>query len=138
VEATEQHDLETELQRVVLHAKKDDVAGVNQDVGDLDEEQVGEDSLEGDEEDDEGCSACILEAFVVFNAFRSTQHRLNSASTAFSNSPGRMHFGAHKVKFKWKTQVLTFNFTFQSKFTGKLRYGKGKLQLYARAQIVCC
>jgi hypothetical protein len=29
------------------------VAGVNQDVGDLDEKQVGVDSLEGDEEDDE-------------------------------------------------------------------------------------
>jgi hypothetical protein len=57
VEATEQHDLENELQRVARHAKEGDVAGVNQDVGDLDEEQVGEDSLEGDEEDDEGCSA---------------------------------------------------------------------------------
>jgi hypothetical protein len=52
VECTEQHDLENELQSVARHAKEDDVAGVNQDVGDLDEEQFGEDSLEGDEEDD--------------------------------------------------------------------------------------
>jgi hypothetical protein len=43
VEATEQHDLENELQSVARHAQEDDVAGVNQDVGDLDEEQVGED-----------------------------------------------------------------------------------------------
>jgi hypothetical protein len=57
VKATEQHDLENELQSVARHAKEDDVAGVNQDVGDLDEEQVHEDSLEGDVEDDEGCSA---------------------------------------------------------------------------------
>jgi hypothetical protein len=32
VEATEQHDLENELQSVARHAKEDDVAGVNQDV----------------------------------------------------------------------------------------------------------
>jgi hypothetical protein len=49
VEATEQYDLENELQSVVRHAKEDEVAGVNQDVGDLDAEQVGVDSLEGDE-----------------------------------------------------------------------------------------
>jgi hypothetical protein len=102
VEATEQHDLENDLQSVARHAKEDDVAGVNQNVGDLDEEQVGEDSLEGDEEDDEGCSACILEAFVVYNGFRTTQHRFNSASSAFSNLPGKMHFGAHKVKLNGK------------------------------------
>jgi hypothetical protein len=57
LEATEQHDLENELQSVARHAKDDDVAGVNQDVGDLDEERAGEDSLEEDEEDNEGCSA---------------------------------------------------------------------------------
>jgi hypothetical protein len=52
VGATEQYDLESELQSVARHAKEDDVVCVNQDVGDLDEEQVGVDSLEGDEEDD--------------------------------------------------------------------------------------
>jgi hypothetical protein len=34
VEATEQYDLENELQSVARHAKEDDVAGVNQGVGD--------------------------------------------------------------------------------------------------------
>jgi hypothetical protein len=105
VKATEQHDLDNELQSVARHAKQDDVAGVNQDVGDLDEEQVGEDSHEGDEEDDEGCSAWILEAFVVFNGFR-TQQRFNSASSAFSNLPGKMQFGAHKVKLNGKHKCI--------------------------------
>jgi hypothetical protein len=53
VEATEQYDLENELQTVARHVKKDDVAGVNRDVGELCEEQVGADSCEGDVEDSE-------------------------------------------------------------------------------------
>jgi hypothetical protein len=53
VEATEQYDLENELQSVARHAKKDDVAGVNRDVGDLHQEQVGVDLCEEDIEDND-------------------------------------------------------------------------------------
>jgi hypothetical protein len=53
VEATEQYGLENELQSVATHAKEDDVAGVNQEVGNLDEEQVGVESFKRDEEDNE-------------------------------------------------------------------------------------
>jgi hypothetical protein len=53
VEATEQYDLKNVLQSVARHAQEDDVAGVNQEVGDLHEEHVGVDLFEGDEDDDE-------------------------------------------------------------------------------------
>jgi hypothetical protein len=51
VEATEQYDLENELQSGARHAKEDEVVCVNP--GHLVEEQVVVDSIEGDQEDDE-------------------------------------------------------------------------------------